>query len=290
MTDEESLQYYYTHVWEGEYANREDFISAVNRLNNEINNDALIGLSIWYSNCPYDLRLLVVLIFNENYKEVGGTMIQAQEIMWGNGQLRTDVTLDDLYEAAAKGQLNCQSLVYEVPLYAPCKYATLSTLKQSVGYEPLQWDTKNTRVFLSHQSERKKEVAQLQASLANQGISTWFDAVDIDFGDSIIKEIEDGINNSNIVIFWISPGFLNSSWCQHEFEGFLHKYATSGKGIGNQSSREVKIIPVVEHGLSKQVNDLNLPIQRLHYLEYNENMTPSDVARALAPTIKKAMR
>ncbi len=61
--------------------------------------------------------------------------------------------------------------------------------------------------------------------LNGAGLPIWFDKVNIDYGQSIINEVQKGIKNSGAVFFWITREFLSSNWCNTELESFLTRLA-----------------------------------------------------------------
>lgn len=267
----------YAHIWEGNYARREGFLAAVNKLNSEIPGRALTGAVLYHSDCPYDLRLLLHLSFNPNFEGIDSIVLSAQEAMGPVARLRGDITPRNLLIATLNGQLNMQTLIPDVAVADPCRIKSLEALERK-GYSTIDWGTSRNRVFLSHQFERKPQVSKLQMLLANSEIPTWFDAIDIDYGQSIVMEIEKGIEQSTAVIFWISPKFLESNWCKYEFEGFLHNYA---------SSRSTTIFAVIEEGLEQKVPQA---LTRLKYVTANANTNAESIAATLVPSLRRVLK
>lgn len=82
---------------------------------------------------------------------------------------------------------------------------------------------KEQQVFISHSSVDKKEVEKIIPYLNAQNLPVWFDKYSISAGMSITNSVQEGIENSNIVIFWITESFLVSRWCQTEMTAFIKK-------------------------------------------------------------------
>ena len=90
---------------------------------------------------------------------------------------------------------------------------------------------KNGRfVFLSHKSEDKPTVEQFALKLKKHGITPWYDKWNIMPGDSIPREISIGLDDSDILVFFLSPKSVedNARWVSAETSSAFHK-AMSGK-------------------------------------------------------------
>lgn len=73
--------------------------------------------------------------------------------------------------------------------------------------------------FLSHASEDKALVREVNEVLINDGFSCWFDEAEILPGDSLIDKVfSEGFKKSQFVILFISSKFLSKEWPQIELE------------------------------------------------------------------------
>lgn len=73
--------------------------------------------------------------------------------------------------------------------------------------------------FLSHASEDKALVREVNEALINDGFSCWFDEAEILPGDSLIDKVfSEGLKKSQFVILFISSKFLSKEWPQIELE------------------------------------------------------------------------
>ncbi|GAA4759122.1 toll/interleukin-1 receptor domain-containing protein [Gordonia alkaliphila] len=263
-------------IWEGDYADREPFLHAINEINS-IEESVLVGLNLWWSDYPYDLRIFAQTVisresddkFRAAHKKINYLMSECQ------ARQRTDITLEQLQQAVGQRQMNSVGAILGTPVSDPCRFPTRKELIPK-GYDPQDWTAKS-RVFLSHQNERKEEVIDLQGYLAGSDIPTWIDVHDIDYGQNLAVAVQEGIAQSSIVIFWVSEKFLKSNWCQVEFEGFLGRY--SGR-------RDVTILTAVERGCIDQLPPL---LQGLKYLELDSPGDPRKVAKEFAPAIRRAL-
>jgi hypothetical protein len=97
-----------------------------------------------------------------------------------------------------------------------------------------------SRIFLSHASEDKDEIARpLTLALEQYGHSVWFDEFELLPGDSLRKQIADGIAKSKCAIVVLSKSFLRKAWTERELAGIT----------AMQTTRRTPIIPIW-HGVS----------------------------------------
>jgi hypothetical protein len=75
-------------------------------------------------------------------------------------------------------------------------------------------------VFLSHSAKDKPVVRDLARRLTADGLRVWFDESQIRPGDSIPAKIEDGLENSRILILCMSAAAFGSDWTQLESHTF----------------------------------------------------------------------
>ena len=71
-------------------------------------------------------------------------------------------------------------------------------------------------VFLSHSSKDKEIVRNLAEKLKADGVKVWFDEWSIELGDSIPSKIEEGLEQSRILILAMSANAFGSDWVSLE--------------------------------------------------------------------------
>jgi len=91
------------------------------------------------------------------------------------------------------------------------------------------------KVFISHSSQDKKFVRTLKDGLTENSIETWLDEDQIDFGDSLLNKLENGLTESTHLVIVLSPASVSSEWVQFELKKAL---SNSKTGLTN------KIIPI----------------------------------------------
>jgi hypothetical protein len=75
-------------------------------------------------------------------------------------------------------------------------------------------------VFLSHSSKDKSIVRELAVRLRGDGIRVWFDEWVIQPGDSIPSKIEQGLENSRVLMLCMSKNAFGSDWATLESQTF----------------------------------------------------------------------
>jgi hypothetical protein len=75
-------------------------------------------------------------------------------------------------------------------------------------------------VFISHASEDKPDIATpLAESLRSGGLRVWFDAFELQVGDSLRRKIDQGLARSTFGVVILSPHFFAKEWPQIELDG-----------------------------------------------------------------------
>lgn len=84
-------------------------------------------------------------------------------------------------------------------------------------------------VFICHASEEKATVVTpLAKALTAAGVRVWLDDEKIAWGDSVTKEINDGLAKSKFVIVVLSAAFMRKSWPVKEMNAVLNREIKSG--------------------------------------------------------------
>jgi hypothetical protein len=94
----------------------------------------------------------------------------------------------------------------------------------------------STRAFLSYSSLDKKIVLMIKKELDKRGILTWLDEFQVGFGESIRREIEQGIAESNFLILFMSKTAFKSEWVNREIDAAF---------MMEVESKNVLIVPVL---------------------------------------------
>lgn len=116
---------------------------------------------------------------------------------------------------------------------------------------------KNKKVFLSHSSLDKDKVISFALDLNEKGITTWVDAFDILPGESIVSKINEGLENCEFILLFLSKNSIKSNWVMKEWETILWDEINYNK---------VKIIPI-------KLEDCEIPkiLQTKKYIDFSND-------------------
>ncbi len=136
-------------------------------------------------------------------------------------------------------------------------------------------------VFICHASEDKESIVYpLVSALKENGLTYWLDSAEINWGDSLIEKINEGLSNSKYVVVILSDNFLSKRWPQRELNSILSIEATTG---------EVKILPLIVGDALNIISEFTLLSDKT-YIKWNNN--PKEIIDALSSrlNISKAGR
>jgi len=90
----------------------------------------------------------------------------------------------------------------------------------------------NYDVFISHASEDKDEfVRPFAVYLEENGIKVWYDEFRLQIGDSLRRNIDNGLKRSRYGIVVLSEAFFNKEWPQRELDGLFAREVNGEKVI-----------------------------------------------------------
>ena len=78
-------------------------------------------------------------------------------------------------------------------------------------------------VFLSHNAKDKPRVRKLAEQLKKAGVRVWLDEWAIKAGDIIALKVEEGLEQSRVLLLCISPAALASGWVAQERSTAIHR-------------------------------------------------------------------
>lgn len=265
-------------IWQCDYGERQPVIDVLNALLSHQNEYQLGMCTLFVNNNPYQLEFLVTLGYEEPTEH---QVSQMKELMLSVGaRLRTDITFSKLIELSLQKRFNSVEVPsmekMESSLKSVFQFADRAYVYSRIPMGPLGTDLP---IFLSHSSKDKPFVEDLIPYLSRYGLAVWYDKLNISYGESIVKAVMNGVDESGAVIFFITQHFLNSHWCQEEMESFLSRLAEGDKVLPISV-----IFPDVEHE--------NLPrfIKNKKYLRLEKDANPSVVASELVPAFREFFR
>jgi TIR domain len=85
-------------------------------------------------------------------------------------------------------------------------------------------------IFLSHASEDKSAIARpLFVALRRKGVNVWFDEAELTMGDSLRRQIDQGLARCRFGVVILSPKFFAKDWPQKELDGLVARENASGE-------------------------------------------------------------
>ena len=85
-------------------------------------------------------------------------------------------------------------------------------------------------IFLSHATEDKAAIARpLYIALKRAGIKVWFDEAELTMGDSLRRQIDEGLARCRFGVVILSRKFFAKDWPQKELDGLVARENASGE-------------------------------------------------------------
>ncbi|MFW6047164.1 MAG: toll/interleukin-1 receptor domain-containing protein [Candidatus Woesearchaeota archaeon] len=130
------------------------------------------------------------------------------------------------------------------------------------------------KLFLSHNSADKVIVKKIANVLTSQGFSVWFDDREIKAGDSLSEKINEGLNNHDVFIIFLSENSITSSWVQKELKIVLEKR--------NSRKSRNKIIPL-------KLDNCKVPsyLEKYYYIDLSNEKFNASINKLLDSILTK---
>src|SRR5258708_23391615 len=132
-------------------------------------------------------------------------------------------------------------------------------------------------VFLSHNAKDKQRVRRLAERLKAAGLRVWLDEWAVQAGDIIALKVDEGLEQSRVLLLCISPAALASGWVALERSTAVHRDpANAGR----------RFIPLL-------LGDCVLPdtLRRYKYVDFREEsdaVYPDDADKTMNPNLHQS--
>lgn len=180
------------------YENYDTSYPFLNEVNQLVSSDGVVAL--FANNIPYSLEHGVVIETLKNFEEI---IELAEKYSY---QLDYSFGITELFEGMQHRQYNVADIG---------QFMTLEEIKLRVSTVIL-FDSKTglenkgvgfhrphkKKVFISYSHKNKDEVSEIVSQLQSFGLNVWWDQQDIDFGDSIMESVQEGVNESDLWLFF----------------------------------------------------------------------------------------
>ena len=130
-------------------------------------------------------------------------------------------------------------------------------------------------LFISHAGEDKDFVGPLAVALRNEGLDIWYDEYELQIGDSVRDEIDQGLLQSRYGLVIFSPKFFEKHWPQYELDGL----------VARQNTGERVILPIWHRLTMAKISQRSLSLTNIYALN---SFTDSveEIARKIAVKVK----
>jgi TIR domain len=138
----------------------------------------------------------------------------------------------DAYSCALNVRNRIVAFLEELDSRAPKHSSAQVTKPSAEARRPSKRDESRQTydVFISHASEDKDAIARpLAAALVERGLTVWFDEATLELGDSLRRNIDNGLAYCRYGIVILSPHFLEKEWPQRELDGLVARETASGE-------------------------------------------------------------
>lgn len=265
-------------IWEAPVLDRNGILAAIEHVDRDYPGGLLTGFVIYTSRSPYDHQFFVVMYFNPSHRQAAEKLSAIYTLFAEAGaRRRSDLVVDDLIENLIPTSVPPAELRGIIDLQRSFVLPTRECLEEG-GVTPIAHFKRRPKTFLSHNQDRKDEVRRLQEQLLSRSVATWFDEIDIEYGQTLVSEIEKGIESSGAVIFWWSQGFLASHWCTYELDAFIDRVARLGKS-------KIQIHSVVDPDVDPE--RLHRKVREYPWLRFDPQTTINEIATKLAPALQR---
>lgn len=261
-------------IWQAEYGRRNHLKNVLKDLLNKQDATSLQCLTLYVNNDPYNLEYFLGVSYDGDCDED----IKYMKQRFKNTGLiyRQDLTMGELMLQMGNRRFNSMSLLNENSV--DLAYDILFEFREIEELEKNGYITKNfgkeKQIFISYSSNDEQDVEKLLPYINAMGLPIWFDKYNIDIGQSIVEKVQDGVEDSYAVLFWITDNFLKSKWCKHEMNAFIRRMI----------EEDALIISVLEKNIS--ADRLPVFLKNLKYVR-KESENFEDIAQKLLPVLKK---
>lgn len=270
------VKMYKGYVWQGEYGKRSHLKPILKKILDEQDAISLTMLALFVNNNPYNLEFYIAL----NYDRPENNHIQEMKYLFENANLKLRNDLTTLNLVAEMGNRRFDSYIINDSEQIDTVFASgfcfseINELERK-GYCMKPYG-KDKQVFISYSSNDREDVKKLIPYLNGMDLPVWFDENNISIGQSITESVQSGIEQSEMVIFWVTQNFLRSKWCRTEMNAFIKKMIDEKNILFLMLDDEVEI------------NELPLFVRDIKHIR-RENRSIPDLVEILAREVKSAI-
>lgn len=217
-----------------DYGNRAEEKVFVKEILDRFDSQTLVGCGTLINNNPYNLELFLFL----NFEKDDCNFDHWLSVHYPNKSRTFNVLMDELTEAAFSRR------GYSITTFCDSEEVDLIFSSEANGlflfpdrglmYEV--WGApimQKQKIFLSHSSRDKHVVDDYFSELQKSQIKAWYDKEEIIPGDSITSRINEGLNECDLGVLFMSNNFLSkhSGWTEAESNFFISNRMKKNKSL-----------------------------------------------------------
>jgi hypothetical protein len=246
-----------------DYGDRKNEKQFVGDILDNFDNNSLIGVMLWINNNPYSFELFLFLNFEQNSNLFENWL----KNNYPNKRRIYNVFNGDFFKAMSRsgyngiGLTDRASLDFSMPSDAVDKLFLFPDRDKMNDIFGQRNNLEQFTVFLSHSSKNKNTIEHVFNGLQKAEISCWFDKYEISAGDSITDKINEGLENSNLGLLFLSKDFIysESGWTMNEANYFFQRK------MRNKDKKFIVINIDLNH------DELPPMMQDYKYIDYKQN-------------------
>lgn len=215
------------------YAERSRELIFIKDLLARFSNEELTGITAFVNNNPYNLEFLLLLIFeksDEAFDNWIATHYPEKKVSYLFNYTLDDIVSNSLdrnrYAAYSFSTFEQIQKILTEEANEIFLFHSLKVIEQKWGKIEKLFKRK---VFLSYSSKDKAVAEKIFGELQKEEVKTWFDKIEVDYGDCITDRLNDGLKHSDVGLLCFSKNFLNSAWPRAEMNYFFRQRMVSGK-------------------------------------------------------------
>ncbi|SDG15723.1 toll/interleukin-1 receptor domain-containing protein [Chitinophaga filiformis] len=215
------------------YAERTNELGFIQKLLASFNHDELTGITLLVNNNPYNFEFLMLLIFEQNDMAFDNWL----SIYYPNKKVSYlfNYSMDEIVANLLNKK---QYTSYSFSFFEQVQ-KVLTEDSNEIFIFPGQkkveekWGKPEKifkyKVFLSYSSKDKEIAEAIFKELQKEEVKTWFDIIEVKYGDSILDRLNEGLAQSDLGVLCFSKNFLAANWPKREMNYFLHERMSSNK-------------------------------------------------------------
>ncbi|KOE14595.1 hypothetical protein ACS85_06110 [Vibrio parahaemolyticus] len=217
-----------------DYGNRAEEKVFVKEILDRFDSQTLVGCGTLINNNPYNLELFLFLNFEKDDCDFDHWL----SVHYPNKSRTFNVLMDELTEAAFSRRgysitTFCDSEEVDLIFSSEANELFLFPdrgLMYEVWGAPIM---QKQKIFLSHSSRDKHVVDDYFSELQKSQIKAWYDKEEIIPGDSITSRINEGLNECDLGVLFMSNNFLSkhSGWTEAESNFFISNRMKKNKSL-----------------------------------------------------------